>query len=227
MQRPLSITPFTIVKWLACLLVLKVTVSVVLIYDGYIPPDFNTDFLLGRQDYFWGSYSWAFYTHLVSGPPTLIVGLILLSNRFRARFPQWHRYLGRIQVANIILLLTPSGLWMAFYAMTGAVAGTAFVTLSLATAATAAMGWRTAVKRQFQSHRRWMLRNYTLLCSAVVIRMIGGLATIAQSEAEWLYPLAAWTSWSVPLLILELTPKIRRYLVKSQGQLQPVDVSRS
>jgi hypothetical protein len=226
MQRALSRSPFNILKWLACLLILKVTVSVVLIYDGYLPPDFTTDFLLGRQDYFWGSYSWAFYTHLAAGPPTLIVGMILLSNRFRACFPQWHRYLGRIQVANILLLLTPSGLWMAFYAMTGAVAGAAFVTLSLATAATAAMGWRTAVKRKFQSHQKWMLRNYVLLCSAVVIRMIGGLATVAQSEAIWLYPLAAWTSWSVPLLILELSPKIRQYARKSTGQLQPADVTR-
>jgi hypothetical protein len=33
--------------------------------------------------------------------------------------------------------------------------------------------------------------------------MIGGLATVAQFDAAWLYPLSAWASWLVPLAILE------------------------
>lgn len=216
-----------LLKWVTCLLIVKVTVSVVMIYDGYLPPDFNTAFLLGRQEYFWGSYSWSFYTHIVSGPFTLIVGLFLLSDRFRVRYPQWHRYLGRFQVANVLLLLVPSGLWMAFYAMTGAIAGTGFATLSLVTGTCAALGWRTAVRRQFQAHRRWMLRCYVALCSAVVIRIIGGLATVFGSESEWLYPLAAWTSWLVPLLILELSPKLQFLLRRSPEQRRPADATQS
>lgn len=227
MQTVSSLSPLNLLKWITCLLIVKVTVSVVLIYDGYLPPDFNTSFLIGRQEYFWGSYSWSFYTHIVSGPPTLIVGLILLSDRFRMRFPQWHRYLGRFQVANILLLLVPSGLWMAFYAMTGAIAGAGFATLSVVTGTCAAMGWRTAVSRQFHAHRRWMLRCYVALCSAVVIRIIGGLATVTDFGAGWLYPLAAWTSWSVPLLILELSTKLRHFERRSPGKLQPADVTRS
>ena len=48
-----------------------------------------------------------------------------------------------------------------------------------------------------------MLRTFILLCSAIVIRMIGGLATVAQFDALWLYPLSAWVSWLVPLAIFE------------------------
>jgi len=60
-----------------------------------------------------------------------------------------------------------------------------------------------AVARRFDVHRRWMWRTYLLLCSAVVIRMIGGLATVTQFDALWLYPLSCWVSWLPPLVIFE------------------------
>jgi hypothetical protein len=188
----------------AGLVVVKVTLAVVIGYRDYLPPNFQTDFLLGREKYFWGSYVWAFYAHLVAGPTTLLLGTILVSERFRKFAPRWHKRLGRVQGITVLLFLAPSGLWMACYAVTGAVAGMGLGTLAIATAACALWGWRSAVARQFVDHRRWMWRMYLLLCSAVVIRLIGGLATLLGIDALWLYPLSAWGSWLVPLLIYEV-----------------------
>jgi uncharacterized membrane protein len=194
----------------AVTLILKVTLSVVVGYRDYLPPNFDADFLLGRESYFWGPYSIAFYTHLVSGPITLLLGTFLLSNRFRARAPRWHRRLGRCQVACILVLLVPSGLWMARYAQSGIVAAAGLALLAIATAACTAMGWRAAVARRFGDHRRWMWRTYVLLLSAVFIRLIGGLATVLQIDALWLYQLSVWASWLLPLVAFEsrrlLTP---------------------
>src|SRR4051794_32845844 len=100
----------------AALLVLKVTLVVVLNYPNYYPPNFGSDFLRGRERYFYGPYQAALYTHIASGPVSLLLGLILISERFRLWFPRWHRGLGRVQVASILVLVTPSGLWMAYYA---------------------------------------------------------------------------------------------------------------
>ena len=187
----------------AALLICKVVLSVVIGYRDYLPPNFDSHFLLGRAAYFWGAYSWAFYAHLVAGPATLLLGTILISERFRRFAPRWHRRLGRVQVAAILLLIVPSGLWMARYAATGAVAGAGLASLAIVTAACTLMGLRAAVQRRFDVHRRWMWRTYLLLCSAVVIRLIGGLATVCQFDALWLYPLSAWASWLVPLLVFE------------------------
>ena len=194
----------TVLRLLAGLLVLRVTVAVVLGYHDYFPPNFESNFLQGRADYFWGGYQWAFYPHIVSGPVSLILGTILIGDRFRKRFPQWHRYLGRIQVACVLLVVTPSGLGMAWHAETGAIAGAGFGLLAIVTGVCVTCGWRAAVQRRFAEHRRWMWRTYVLLCSAVVVRMIGGLATVTDFDAPWLYPLAAWASWLVPLLAFEL-----------------------
>jgi hypothetical protein len=185
-------------------LIFKVTVSVVLKYHNYFPPNFDFDFLRGRQPYFSGPYQWAFYTHLASGPVSLVLGMILVSDEFRRRFPAWHRRLGRIQVACVLLLVAPSGLWMARYAEAGTIAAIGFAALAVATGTSVALGWRAAVQRRFSEHRRWMWRSFLLLCSAVVLRLIGGLAVVLGSEAAWLDPLAAWLSWLGPLTAFEL-----------------------
>jgi len=49
-----------------------------------------------------------------------------------------------------------------------------------------------------------MLRCYVLLCSAVVLRLTAGLATVSGVEGAWTYQMSAWTSWLVPLAILEV-----------------------
>lgn len=190
---------------LAGILVLKVTAAVVLGYRNCFPPDFNSDFLRGREGYFWGTYQWAFYTHIASGPFTLIFGTFLISERFRLRFPAWHRLMGRLQVALILILVAPSGLWMAYHAAAGPIAGIGFAILAILTGTCAALGWRTAVQRRFAVHRRWMWRSYLLLCSAVVLRLSGGLAAISGVQAAWFDPLASWASWIVPLVVFEWT----------------------
>src|SRR5262245_66680663 len=95
MQKPRSQNLSGVLTLVASLLILKVTVSVVLGYRDYFPANFRTDFLQGREDYFFGPYGWAFYTHIVSGPITLILGLLLVSEAFRTGFPTWHRRLGK------------------------------------------------------------------------------------------------------------------------------------
>jgi hypothetical protein len=158
-----SITLRRALVLVAGLLILKVTVAVTVGYRNYFPPNFNSDFLRGRDSYFWSGYHWAFYTHILSGPLTLVLGVMLVSNRFRLRFPKWHRRLGKIQIVTILLLLAPSGLWMARYAATGSSATIAFTLLAMLTASCAALGWRAAVLRRFAEHRLWMLRCF-LLC---------------------------------------------------------------
>lgn len=190
---------------LAGLLVLKVTAAVVLGYQNYFPPNFNSDFLHGREGYFSGPYQGAFYAHIASGPVSLVLGTLLISERFRLRFPQWHRRLGRMQIACILLLVAPSGLWMAYYAAAGTVAAVSFALLAILTGTCAAFGWRAAVERRFPVHRRWMGRCYLLLCSAVVLRLIGGLATVCGVQAPWFDPLASWACWIAPLAAFELS----------------------
>lgn len=186
------------------LLIVKVTVEVMLGYANYFPPDFSSDFLQGRSDYFFGPYQWAFYAHIAFGPPALFLGLLLLSDQFRSRFPRRHQFLGRLHAVNVLCVLVPSGLWMAPYAASGRSSAISFMILSLLTGLFIALGWRAAVRRLFSVHRRWMSRSFVLLCSAVVLRLLGGFATVMEIHAEWFDPVASWACWVLPLMISEI-----------------------
>ena len=109
-----STTLQRVLALVAGLLIYKVTVAVMLGHVNYLPPNFDADFLRDREGYFFGAYQWAFYAHIASGPVSLFLGVILISDWFRMRFPKWHRRLGRVQAANVLLLVAPTGLWMAF-----------------------------------------------------------------------------------------------------------------
>ena len=91
-----SAKPVAVVRFLVVGLVTKVTVSVVLGYVDYLPPDFTSEFLLGRGSYFFGAYSVAFYVHIVTGPITLLTGIVLMSTGLLKRFPHcgWRGTLG-------------------------------------------------------------------------------------------------------------------------------------
>lgn len=201
--------PLRLLKLAIAALVLKTTASVVLGYVDYLPPNFDAHFLLGREAYFWGAYGIAFYVHLVAGPLSLVLALLLVSTTLRSSFRAWHRWIGRVQVANILLLLTPSGLWMSWYAATGTIAAVGLALLAMATAVCAGMGWRSAVRRQMASHQQWMQRTFLLLLSAVVIRVLGGLATFFELDAVWIYPASVWISWLLPLAMYEFWAQYR------------------
>lgn len=215
----------TVLTGVAALVVLRVTVAVVLEFRNYFPADFNSDFLQGRESYFYGPYQGAFYTHILSGPLSLILGLILLNDRFRARYPAAHRLLGRVQGVDVLFVVCPSGLWMAWDAAGGPVSAASFGLLAIVTAACTARGWRAAVAGQYAIHKRWMNRSFVLLCSAVVLRVVGGLGTVLQVESSWYDPVASWACWMIPLAAFE-AKGIGRFL-RSRQSPRPTAASRA
>ena len=226
-RNALSTVLWRAVLVLTVLLIVKVTVEVVWGYRNYFPPNFESDFLRGRERYFNNGYQTAFYAHIASGPVSLLLGMLLLSQRYRLRFPAWHRRLGRIQGMNVLLLVVPSGLWMAWYATAGRAAAIAFAVLATFTAACVLFGWRSAVRKRFAEHRRWMSRSFLLLCSAVVIRVLGGLGTVLGVDAPWFDSVASWVSWLVPLGLFELSSLRKRRVGWSRVKPGPAPQSAS
>jgi hypothetical protein len=188
---------------LGALLLIKVSIAIVGNYSLYFPPNFEQGFLDGRAQTFVGLYRLAFYGHIVVGPICMAIGTVQLTPWSR-RTAKLHRWLGRLQLLLILLVLSPSGTIMAWHSYAGWIAGFGFLSLAIATTWCALQGWRTALVRRYDDHARWMLRCSILLCSAILLRIIGGATEFMHWDAEASYRVAAWSSWVVPLLVFEL-----------------------
>jgi len=46
-------------------------------YVDYFSPRVGDDFLIGRGKNFWGAYGIAFYVHLLAGPLSLVLALLI------------------------------------------------------------------------------------------------------------------------------------------------------
>jgi uncharacterized membrane protein len=197
-----------VLRWLAVLLILRVLVAILANYPDYFPPNFDALFLQGREATFRGAYRPAFYIHIFSGPIVLFNGLILLSGYVRRHYGGLHRFLGRVQVAVLLLLVLPTCMVMSRHAFGGWPAGLSFLLLSAATGICAIVGVIHARRRNYHRHRRWMLRCYVLICSAVALRLISGTAgLVGVPSAEGAYIVAAWCSWLIPLAACEIVER--------------------
>ncbi|HEY2784488.1 MAG TPA: DUF2306 domain-containing protein [Fimbriiglobus sp.] len=202
----------TVLRWLAVVLILRVLAEILSNYPDYFPPNFDSLFLQGRETTFAGIYRPAFYVHIFTGPFVLFNGLILLSESVRRRYGGLHRTLGRIQVIVLLAFVLPSSVVMSRHAFGGWPAGLSFVTLSAATAVCAIVGVGYARNRLYVRHRRWMLRTYVLICSAVALRLISGAAgLVGVSSPEHAYIVAAWCSWVLPLAAFEVVDRCRLF----------------
>jgi uncharacterized membrane protein len=199
----------TVVRWLAVALILRVLATILAGYPDYFPPDFDSLFLQGREATFTGAYRVAFYVHIFSGPVVLFNGLILLIERVRRRHRRLHRALGRVQVVVLLLFVLPSSVVMSPHAFGGWPAGLSFLLLSAATASCAIAGVVHARRRRYEQHRRWMLRSYVLICSAVALRLISGAAALVEAPSpQGAYIIAAWSSWLLPLAAYEIAERL-------------------
>ena len=90
------------------------------------------------------------------------------------------------------------------YCAAGPVAGVGLAGLAVAAATTATLAAWAAARRRSSEHRRWMWRCYLLLCSAVVLRVLGGLGTVLGPVGPWYDPLATWLCWLAPLAVFEI-----------------------
>lgn len=146
--------------------------------------------------------------HIAAAGVALLVGSFNFLKRLRARAPRVHRWIGRIYVAACTIGGLAGGA-IALYSSSGLVAGWGFLTLALLWVPFTLLAWRSALKRDFVAHERWMVRSFALTFGAATLRLYLpiGLATVGFNES---YPLIAWAAWVPNLIVAEIWLRSRR-----------------
>jgi hypothetical protein len=144
----------------------------------------------------------AFYQHIFLGGVALLTGWSQFNESFRNRNLSFHRTLGKIYVV-VCLLSGGAGLYLAFYATGGWVAGLGFGGLAVSWLTTTSMAYFAIRNREIDKHQQWMIRSFALTFAAVTLRIYLPLSQIAQIDFIDAYRVIAWMCWIPNLLVAE------------------------
>lgn len=143
------------------------------------------------------------YTHVFASIVALVLGPFQFSARLRQRSLLMHRWAGRSYLAVGVMVGGLSGLYMAQFAYGGWPSRAGFTLLALGWLATGWLAYRAIRRRDIDSHRRWMMRNYALTFAAVTLRIELGVCAAAGLQFQDFYPWVAWLCWVPNLLVAE------------------------
>ena len=197
-----------------CYLMARITLQ-------YLPIRNDAAFLQIKQQYL-GITHWrlAFWIHVFTSMVPLLAGFTQFAPQVLRNWPRVHRTMGRIYIISVCCITGPASLVMAFYANGGTTSRIAFVTLALLWLGTTALGWRSALKRQWRAHRGWMIRSYALTLSAITLRAWKYAIVFAfEPRPMDVYRLVAWLGFVPNLLLAEWL--IRRYRADSPQRQIP------
>lgn len=185
------------------------TIMLVRITVPYFGLDTKTGFLRIKQQYLENKvWLTSFYIHVFTSCFLLIAGYTQFSRRILKSKPSIHRSLGYLYVLTLLLFSAPSGFIMSLYANGGTISRVAFIMLSSLWIISTILALTTALKKDFDGHKKWMTISYALTLSAVTLRLWKYLLANYWPDLGYepirpmdLYRIVAWVGWVPNLLI--------------------------
>lgn len=149
-----------------------------------------------------------YLTHVTFALPALIGGPLQFSTRLRRSYPAFHRTLGKVYVAGVVVAALTA---IYLGGVVGEYEGSKLpiVILALLWLFFTLAAWRSAVARRFDTHRLFMIRSYGLALVLVWLRIMGDVPPdrlffyIENQEVR--DTTLEWMSWVIPLLVMEFT----------------------
>lgn len=181
------------------------TVLMARITLGYWPIRNDAGFLQIKQQYLRiRHWELAFWVHVFTSMLPLVAGFTQFWPGILRKWPVVHRSMGRIYVITVCFITGPASLIMGFYANGGVTSRIAFITLAVLWLGTTAMGWRTALQRNWQAHRAWMIRSYALTVSAITLRAWKYLIVLVFEPPPMdVYRIVAWLGFVPNIFVAE------------------------
>lgn len=173
----------------------------------YVPYSTTASFLKIKQTEIetLPEYRYIFYAHVYTSIFVLLFGFLQFFNNHSKTWRLIHRFSGYQYAFLLLAFAAPSGLYMGFYANGGLWSKVSFTILSLLWWLSTFIAMQKIKKREFASHRNWMIRSYSLCLSAITLRIWKVvLVYFFQMPPMDNYQIIAWLGWIPNLLIAEL-----------------------
>jgi hypothetical protein len=171
------------------------------------------------SDYYWVRRG-ALIPHLAGGALAVCAGLVQIWLGLSGRTSGVHRTLGKVYAAGVFVG-SLGGLYMALRVPGHLDYASGLGALAIAWMLTTGMALYAVHRRDFEQHRAWMLRSYTVTFAFVTFRLgsqwLHAWVQVPEDEiADQIDTLMAWACWAVPLLLAE--PLIQLHAMRQSAR---------
>ena len=142
--------------------------------------------------------------HIAAAAPATLFGPFLFSAKLRQKYTKAHRSLGKIYVVGC-LISAVTVLPLALSNGAGIVAHIGFGNMAVIWFIVTYFAYTSAIKKDFVSHRRWMLRSYAMTFAFVHVNLTYKFTLpYEHMSVEGIKAMQSMVSWLANLLLMEL-----------------------
>lgn len=156
-------------------------------------------------------YMTCFYLHIIFGGIALLIGWIQFSKKFRNKYMNLHRWIGKIYIVSVLISGIP-GFYIALSASGGLSPKIGFSIGAVLWVVVTYLGYSTVRKGNIIAHKKYMMYSYAGTFGAVTLRIWLPILVVTLGSFQKAYPIVAWLSW-IPNIIV-----VYFILKKQKGQ---------
>lgn len=157
--------------------------------------------LTARNDVLWNI---AFYIHLPSGIICLLSPLLLFARRANHMASMVHTKIGKLYVWITLLIVCPTGLYLALYAKGGFLTQAGFVVQDILLAFFTYSGYKGVVARNKTLHIRFMIRSYAAASVVLTFRILHLVFFFLDLPYQENYAFSQWLGVCINLWLAEI-----------------------
>jgi hypothetical protein len=165
------------------------------------------------RNVFWNA---AFYTHIILGGLSLLIGWSQFNSKLRHDRLSLHRIIGKTYVVSA-LISGLAGIYIGFFATGGLIASAGFISLGCIWFTTTFIAYSSIKKGDIARHETMMIFSYASCFAAVTLRIWLPLLVMLFNDFIPAYRIVAWLCWvpnlMVALLIVRRVERARQQAV--------------
>lgn len=154
-----------------------------------------------RQDLLWNI---SFYVHLPTGVICLLSPVFLFSRRYFKQQPHWHERIGKLYVWTTLILVCPTGMYLALYAKGGLVTQTGFMIQGILLGLFTWQGYKAILRKDKAAHVQYMIRSYAVAAVVLTFRIFHILFFFLAIPYKDNYAISQWLGLTLNLLLAEV-----------------------
>ena len=184
------------------IIVIILAISIGLYPSIYFIIDRKFGLLNTKTEYILSNIFWniAFYTHIIFGAISLLIGWIGFSEKIRANNLNIHKKIGKTYIVSV-LLSSLAGIYIGFFATSGIVSSIGFISLGILWFYITLMAFIHIKNKKIVLHQKFMIYSYALCFAAVTLRIWMPLMIYICQDFDTGYKIASWLCWLPNIII--------------------------